>query len=327
MRNIHEQAVGRWRSILIALGVNSRYLVNKHGPCPICNGGKDRFRWDDKGGRGTWICNVCGSGAGIDLVMRLKGIDFLDAVKLIEAELPGSVVATPQRRNVIDPTIYKNLWRAAQPLSGSDPASWYLKSRGIDPEVWPNTLRFVPKMTYRHEDGSTQQMPAMLALFVSPDSADMTLHATYLDHLGRKANVPKAKRLAPMPVPKGGAVRLYASAETMGIAEGIETALSASMMHGVPVWAALNDGGLIKWEPPPGVKNVIIYGDNDTSFAGQLAAYSLAYRLRSQRDEGVPRYGSIEVAIYGVHVLRDAIDHDWNDLHKSLTETVKQEAA
>lgn len=327
MRNIHDLATGRWRSILISLGVSNAYLVNKHGPCPICQAGKDRFRWDDKGGKGTWICSQCGSGTGIDLIMRMRGIDFIEAVKLVEAELPNSAVITPNRKTVVDPTIYKNLWHSAQPLSGGDPASWYLQSRGINFDVWPRTLRFAPKMTYTHLDGRKEQMPAMLALYLSPDSADMTLHATYLDHLGRKANVPKAKRLAPMPVPKGGAVRLYGSSETMGIAEGIETAMSAAMIHGVPVWAALNDGGLIKWEPPPTAKHIIIFGDNDTSFAGQLAAFSLAYRLRSLRQDGAARYGSINVSIYGVTIDPDTIDQDWNDLHAALSASHAQEAA
>ena len=44
--------------------VASRNLI---GTCPMC-GGKDRFRFDDKGGRGTWICSQCGAGDEIELV-------------------------------------------------------------------------------------------------------------------------------------------------------------------------------------------------------------------------------------------------------------------
>src|SRR5690348_13963485 len=55
-----DRARGRWREILPCLGVETRYLTNKHGPCPLC-GGKDRFRFDDKNGDGTYYCNQCGA--------------------------------------------------------------------------------------------------------------------------------------------------------------------------------------------------------------------------------------------------------------------------
>ncbi len=67
---LKDRALGRWRGILPALGVPAKALSNRHGPCPMC-GGKDRFRFDDKGGRGTWICSQCGAGDGIELVKRI----------------------------------------------------------------------------------------------------------------------------------------------------------------------------------------------------------------------------------------------------------------
>jgi hypothetical protein len=50
----------RWLDILTALGVPAKFLRNWHGPCPMC-GGKDRFRFDDKDGKGTFFCNGCGA--------------------------------------------------------------------------------------------------------------------------------------------------------------------------------------------------------------------------------------------------------------------------
>ena len=64
-------AQGRWQGILAELGL-SDYLSGKHGPCPIC-GGKDRFRWDNKGGNGTYFCNQCGAGDGFKLLQEFKG--------------------------------------------------------------------------------------------------------------------------------------------------------------------------------------------------------------------------------------------------------------
>ena len=49
---LKDRARGRWPGILTALGVPAKALRNRHGPCPVC-GGKDRFRFDDKGGAGN----------------------------------------------------------------------------------------------------------------------------------------------------------------------------------------------------------------------------------------------------------------------------------
>jgi hypothetical protein len=66
----------------------------------------------------------------------------------------------------------------------------------------------------------------------------------------------------------------------MGIAEGIETAIGAMLLHRVPVWAATSGDCLLNWEPPENAKHVLIFGDNDQSYAGQYKAFGLAYRLR-----------------------------------------------
>ena len=45
--------------------------------------GKDRFRLDDKEGRGTWICNQCGNGDGLDLLVRVTGKSTREAAELL----------------------------------------------------------------------------------------------------------------------------------------------------------------------------------------------------------------------------------------------------
>ena len=52
---ILEKARGRWPYILESLDICASYLKDKHGPCPVC-GGKDRFRFDNKDGLGTFYC-------------------------------------------------------------------------------------------------------------------------------------------------------------------------------------------------------------------------------------------------------------------------------
>ncbi|GHM17395.1 hypothetical protein ECZU43_14530 [Escherichia coli] len=61
-------ALGHWPRILPALGI--QVLKNRHQPCPVC-GGSDRFRFDDREGRGTWYCNQCGAGDGLKLAEKV----------------------------------------------------------------------------------------------------------------------------------------------------------------------------------------------------------------------------------------------------------------
>ncbi|MDR2225384.1 MAG: DUF927 domain-containing protein [Providencia sp.] len=72
--DIVKSANGRWGYILNNLGVTVPDN-HKHGACPKC-GGKDRFRFDDKNGKGTWFCNHCGSGDGLDLLKLVTGQDI-----------------------------------------------------------------------------------------------------------------------------------------------------------------------------------------------------------------------------------------------------------
>jgi len=80
--DVRRAAQGRWPEILQGLGIGAEFLRDKHGPCPSC-GGKDRFRFDNKEGRGTYICNNCGSGDGfalLELVQRWDGKECLQQV-------------------------------------------------------------------------------------------------------------------------------------------------------------------------------------------------------------------------------------------------------
>ncbi|GAB7195786.1 primase-helicase zinc-binding domain-containing protein [Dickeya oryzae] len=89
------QSRHRWPSILAALDI---YFPagGQHGPCPVC-GGKDRFRFDDKRGRGTWFCNHCGHGDGLDLVARVRRCDIAEAARVVTA-LASSASETPPAR-------------------------------------------------------------------------------------------------------------------------------------------------------------------------------------------------------------------------------------
>src|ERR1700757_1705274 len=100
--NTIERARHRWPEILPQLGIETRFLTNKHGPCPIC-GGKDRFRFDDKDGSGSYFCNQCGPGNGLTLICKKNGWDFKTACaeidKIIGADAPHLKSAPPEPSN------------------------------------------------------------------------------------------------------------------------------------------------------------------------------------------------------------------------------------
>jgi len=273
--NISERARGRWKDILLTMGVPSKVLSGKNQPCPFC-GGKDRFRFADYKGTGGYICSGCGNGSGFDFLMKFKGGDFKSVAREVESVVGGCKPSTKADRSEAEKRKAMNdLWGGARNITASDPVGKYLARRcGLS--AFPAALRCVPMLRYF---GSPDSFPVMLAKLTKPDNYPCSIHRTYLTEDGHKAPVEAPRRMMPGTIAKGSAVRLAPMAETMGIAEGVETALSAQQLFGVPTWAALNSELMKVWEPPVGVTKVIIFGDNDENFTGQHAAYGLAKRL------------------------------------------------
>jgi putative DNA primase/helicase len=218
--------------------------------------------------------------------MRYLGVDFAGAKARIEKELPAARAVVPKASASADDLAARmwSRWSQASPLTGFDHASLYLARRGLNLSPWPAMLRYAIDIPYIADPKAKVRTyhPGMIAKFVGADRKSFTLHRTYLDDHGRKARIEECKRLVPGKVPDGGAVRLSNSAATMGIAEGIETAIAASLLFGVPVWACLTTSLLQKWKPPSTAKRIMIFGDNDKSHAGQAAAEGLAYKLTSE---------------------------------------------
>ena len=76
-------ATGHWPVILPALGI-ALQPNGKPQPCPTC-GGKDRFRFDNQDGRGTWFCNQCGAGDGLNLVEKALSLSARAAAEQVAA--------------------------------------------------------------------------------------------------------------------------------------------------------------------------------------------------------------------------------------------------
>jgi len=280
-----EAAVGKWYGILTALGVDERYLRNKHMDCPVC-GGTDRFRFDDKDGRGTFYCTHCGPGDGMKLAQLFTGLDFPEVAARIDG-LVGNIEArsAPQQQQR-DPRILLNrIRRGLQPADGDTPVRRYLERRGVLGDKFP-AVKYHPALEYweRGEPGAKPVLVGRFAAMIAPmlgiDGRPITYHITYLTDDGQKAPVPSQKKIMPATAPlEACAIRLYGNHERIGIAEGIETALAAHKLFGVPVWSVANSAIMKKFIPPLFVKDVLIFGDNDANYEGQAAAYSLACSL------------------------------------------------
>lgn len=277
-------ARGKWRSILVELGVPDHHLVNRHGPCPICQG-KDRFRWDNKNGEGTYFCSGCGAGNGMTLAMEWTGLNFRDCADRIDqicSYTPADKSPTVTDADRAQKTRQRLLAisKGLQEVGDLDPVARYLRSRGIK-RIPKKYLRYHPKMPYYDDDGCFQgHYPAMVAAFRRPDGKVETFHITYLTTEGHKADVRSARKVVGVLKGLAGcAIRLSETVEHIGIAEGIETALSVTELYGVPCWASYSANSLEAFQPPEGVTSVTIYPDADANFTGQAAAAACAKRL------------------------------------------------
>ena len=276
MSDIKTAVIGRWRGIFQELGI--AVGDGHHKGCPLCGEGRNshRFRLTDRDGSGSWICTQCGSGDGWELLMKCLNVDFKKAVEAVESVI-GKCNKVPVNTSLqYNADILRRMYANSKPLTGGCLGSAYLRNRGLT--LIPPTLRLLDDC---FEPATKTKMPAILATFSAPDSEALTLHRIYLKAPGRKADLDNCKLTMTAKKPmSGGAVRLFPIAEkTIGIAEGIETAIAARELFNLPVWAALNTSLMEKFEPPKGIAGVIIFADADKNYAGAKAAYTLANRL------------------------------------------------
>lgn len=148
-----------------------------------------------------------------------------------------------------------DIWRAGIGASGTA-VETYLASRGITLPV-PLSIRYHPALKH----GPTNaHFEAMVAAVQASDHRITGIHRTFLMAGGKgKARVSEPKMaLGPL---GSGCVRLGPVAPAIGLAEGIESALSAMQLWGIPVWAALGSR-LDQIELPPEVVEVQLFGDN-----------------------------------------------------------------
>jgi putative DNA primase/helicase len=273
MISTRERARNRWPEILPLFGIETRFLVNKHGPCPICRAGRDRI--DDKEGDGTFICNQCGAGNGITLICKFKGWDFKTACNEIDKILgsaPPKCVEPSQSKD--DPgRAAERIEQAISAARSPNVVITYLRRRGLS--VTSPVLRGDAHAPYFDESRRLAGCyPAVVAPITAPDGSLQSAQRIFDAPVD-----PRKKILLPVETIRGGAVRLFECDEEPGITEGIENALAAHQLFNTPTWAALSASGIETFQPPPGLVLLHVYGDIDENFVGQSAAFNLAKRL------------------------------------------------
>lgn len=150
------------------------------------------------------------------------------------------------------------------------PAHVYLKThRGITPP-FPEALR---GRNIVHNERGLLMEPELVAALQDLKGNLCAVQVTTLDgetFAKAKIKTPR-KTFGKM---GGAACQLAPAGKTLGLAEGLEDALSAMELTGIPTWAACGAGRLHQIAIPPIVRELIIFADNDKP--GQEAANKAA---------------------------------------------------
>jgi putative DNA primase/helicase len=168
------------------------------------------------------------------------------------------------------------IWRSAEPVNGTVGED-YLRARGITAELLPS-LRFLRDAEYSPH----VYFPALVAAVQEADRRIIAVQLTFLDG-DRKANVARPRKT--IGALARGAVRFGAAAENLGIAEGVETALSAMQIHAVPAWACLGASRMASVAIPANVGRLFVFADRDAP--GHDAALAAAERFRQRVNVSV----------------------------------------
>ncbi len=192
------------------------------------------------------------------------------------------------------------IWEAAQTASGTL-VELYLRARGIVMPP-PASLRYSSALRHGY---TGLDFPGLVAA-VTDDSGDIVaVHRTFLSADGTdKANVTQSKMcLGPL---GDGAVALAPAGPVLGLAEGVETALSAAQLFEIPVWAALGSR-MNRVSLPEQVLEVQVFADNGE--AGRKAADKAAEEFTHQGRRVALRFPPPEFG-------------DWNDALRAQEATV-----
>lgn len=298
-----KQACGHWPRILPALGV--KVIKNRHQSCPVC-GGSDRFRFDDKEGRGTWFCNQCGAGDGLKLVEKVFGVTPSEAAGKVNAvtgnlsPVAPEVIAVAEAETVADRKAAAGL--AAKLMEKTRPATSnaYLTRKGF------HDLECLT-LTAIHKTGGVMFRAGDVVVPLYDDTgALVNLQLINADGLKRTLKGGQVK----------GACHVIEGKKQAGkrlwIAEGYATALTVHHLTSETVMVALSSVNLLSLASLARQKfpacQIVLAADRDLNCDGQSKA-----AVAADACEGVvalpPVFGDWNDAFiqYGEEATRKAI--------------------
>jgi putative DNA primase/helicase len=163
------------------------------------------------------------------------------------------------------------------------PVEQYLNGRGI--YTMPTSSIKFSKAEYDKASGRSFQ--TMYSIATDDRMNIIYLHKTFLED-GKKADDVANKKIYSAldnkvvctscgnTTSQSCAIRLFEPTDTLGVAEGIETALSATQLSKIPCWSLMNTAIMKAFKAPNAVKTLIIFADNDRHGAGMAAAMTCA---------------------------------------------------
>ena len=186
----------------------------------------------------------------------------------------------------------RTLWHEASPIEGTIAERYLREHRGISIAL-PPTLRFHHRVKVPRErlwfpaliaavSGEAQRVIAVQVTWLNPGTADKASTYPPRRTFGKLADA---------------AVRLGPAGHELGIAEGVETALSARELFDVPCWSVCGAERFAKVEIPHTVKRLHIFADGD--WTGDEKAHAAARRLAGR---------------FTVRVHVPSIEGDYNDV-------------
>lgn len=212
--------------------------------------------------KNTFYDHQAGEGGGVlDLVCREQRFtshrearDWLHDKGLVEGD-------NSRNRQADDDTSRKRrfaleIWKASVDADRTE-VETYLRGRHIAPPA-PPSLCFHSNLKH----GRTGlYFPAMVAGVQAPNGEVIAIHRTYLQPGGHgKAQINQPKMA--LGALDDGAVRLAPAEKVLGLAEGIETSLSAQQLFEIPVWATLSCGRFANVAISADVIELQIFADN-----------------------------------------------------------------